>query len=481
MKPARLALTHELVVQYGLSNKMKFMSPREAFDSEVKKFHSEDYVDFLRRVTPDNVTNYSKFLSKFNLGVEDCPIFDGLYDFCRMYSGASIEAARQLMTGQADIAINWSGGLHHAKKFEASGFCYVNDIVLAILELLQTNQRVLYVDIDVHHGDGVQEAFYHSDRVMTVSFHRYDGTFFPGTGALDENGGGNGKFYSINVPLHEGIDDSSYQSIFQSVIEKVMDSFQPEAIVLQCGADSLASDRLGSFNLSVKGHGDCVDYMKSFRIPMLVLGGGGYTIRNVARAWTYETSRLLSVDVPNQLPPNVYLNQFLDEPVLHPNIVDANLENRNSPGELRKIEQTVAEYLRYLQGAPSVQMQHVPGDIGGVRGDDDPHADRDEDRNTDKRHSDISIGRKRKDKERNVDADERDYYDGDRDHDRDADQGRRRVNQRIDPVIMLPSTPLATNSVADAVSPGAKGGGVGRDGVFAHNNAPGAASNKDGK
>jgi acetoin utilization deacetylase AcuC-like enzyme len=127
---------------------------------------------------------------------------------------------------------------------------------------------VLYVDIDVHHGDGVQEAFYESDRVMTVSFHRYDGQFFPGTGAIDEIGVERGKNYSINVPLQENIDDQSYGYIFKAVMKNVMEVYRPSCLVLQCGTDSLAGDRLGSFNLSIKGHGECVKYMKSFKIPM---------------------------------------------------------------------------------------------------------------------------------------------------------------------------------------------------------------------
>lgn len=127
-------------------------------------------------------------------------------------------------------------------------------------------------------GDGVQEAFNFSNRVMAVSFHRYDGLFFPGTGALEEIGVGSGKYYSVNVPLHEFIDDASYVNIFKQVMQSVMNAFQPSCIVLQCGADSLASDRLGSFNLSIKGHGECVRFMKSFNIPILVLGGGTFSL-----------------------------------------------------------------------------------------------------------------------------------------------------------------------------------------------------------
>ena len=148
-------------------------------------------------------------------------------------------------------------------------------------------QRVLYVDIDIHHGDGVEEAFYTTDRVMTVSFHKF-GDYFPGTGDIRDIGYGKGKYYSLNVPLDDGIDDESYQSLFRPIMGKVMEVFKPGAVVLQCGADSLSGDRLGCFNLSIRGHAECVKYMRSFNVPLLLVGGGGYTIRNVARCWCYE-------------------------------------------------------------------------------------------------------------------------------------------------------------------------------------------------
>lgn len=143
------------------------------------------------------------------------------------------------------------------------------------------------MDIDIHHGDGVEEAFYTTDRVMTVSFHKF-GDYFPGTGDVRDVGYGKGKYYSVNVPLDDGIDDDSYQSLFKPIIGKVMEVFRPGAVVLQCGADSLSGDRLGCFNLSIKGHAECVRYLRSFNVPLLLLGGGGYTIRNVARCWCYE-------------------------------------------------------------------------------------------------------------------------------------------------------------------------------------------------
>ena len=155
-------------------------------------------------------------------------------------------------------------------------------------------QRVLYVDIDVHHGDGVEEAFFTTDRVMTVSFHKY-GDFFPGTGHIKDNGFGKGKYYALNVPLNDGMDDDSFRGLFRPIVQKVMEVYQPDAVVLQCGADSLAGDRLGCFNLSVKGHADCLRYLRSFNVPLMVLGGGGYTIRNVARCWCYEVCCIFAI------------------------------------------------------------------------------------------------------------------------------------------------------------------------------------------
>ncbi len=184
---------------------------------DMLRFHSEEYVEFLQQVTPQNIqaVGYTKYLSHFSVG-DDCPVFDGLFDFCAMYTGASLEGAQKLNHNHSDICINWSGGLHHAKKFEASGFCYVNDIVIGILELLKYHPRVLYIDIDVHHGDGVQEAFYLTDRVMTVSFHKYGNWFFPGTGDMYETGAEAGRYYSVNIPLKEGIDDQSYFQVIQT-------------------------------------------------------------------------------------------------------------------------------------------------------------------------------------------------------------------------------------------------------------------------
>uniref|UniRef100_G1PYS3 Histone deacetylase 1 n=1 Tax=Myotis lucifugus TaxID=59463 RepID=G1PYS3_MYOLU len=367
MKPHRIHMTHNLLRNYGLYRKMKIYRPHKANTEEMTKSHSDDCMKFLRSIRPDNMSEYSKQMQRFNVG-EDCPVSDGLFEFCQLSTGGSVASAVKLNKQQTDIAVNWAGGLHHAKKSEASGFCYVNDIVLAILELLKYHQRVLYIDIDIHHGDGVEEAFYTTDRVMTVSFHKY-GEYFPGTADLRDIGAGKGKYYAVNYPLRDGIDDKSYEAIFKPVITKVMVMFQPSAVVLQCCSDSLSGDRLGCFNLTIKGHAKCVEFVKSFNLPMLMLAGGGYTIRHVARCWRYETPVALDTEIPNELPYNDYFEYFGPDFKLH--ISPSNMTNQNTNEYLEKIKQRLSENLRMRPHAPGVQMQAIPEDAIPESGDED--------------------------------------------------------------------------------------------------------------
>ncbi len=353
MKPHRVRMTHNLVVNYGLYRRMEVFRPRHVSPTTMTRFHSDDYINFLRVITPDNMQDYIRQLQRFNVG-EDCPVFDGLFEFCQLYTSGSIGGAIRLNDNQADAVINWAGGLHHAKKAEASGFCYVNDCVLAILELLKKHHRVLYIDIDIHHGDGVEEAFYCTNRVMTVSFHKF-GEYFPGTGDVLDIGYAEGKNYAINFPLNDGMDDESYKKIFRPVIGKVMEVFAPGAVVLQCGADSLSGDRLGCFNLSLKGHADCVEFVKSFGVPTLLLGGGGYTLRNVPRCWTYETAVMLGEDVKDELPYNDYFEYFGPDHRLH--LPVSNMENLNSPQYLEHTKIQLLEVLRDVEPVPGTQIQ----------------------------------------------------------------------------------------------------------------------------
>ena len=404
MKPHRLAMTHHLVLSYDLHRRMEVYRPRRSYPVEMTQYHAEDYVEFLSRITPDTASEHMQSMQRFNLG-EDCPIFDGLFDFCKLYTGGSIDGAVRLNHGMSDIAINWSGGLHHAKKAEASGVCYINDLVLAILELLKHHARVVYIDIDIHHGDGVEEAFYMTDRVMCVSFHKYGDLFFPGTGGLNDIGKNAGKYYSVNVPLRDGIHDDGFQDIFQTVMQKVMDVYRPGAIVLQCGADSLAADRLGCFNLSLDGHADCVKFMKKFGVPLLVTGGGGYTKSNVSRCWTNETAVLLDRKLPKDIPEHDFYYEYYADQDYKLKVEPTNyIENLNNKTYVHEVKKEVMENLRAIEHAPGVAMHEVPPDSMIPEFDED-------DLNYDERYG----GQFGLDKI--VDRDD-EYYDGDKDQDR---------------------------------------------------------------
>ncbi|EED95037.1 histone deactylase 1 HDAC Hda1p HDA1, partial [Thalassiosira pseudonana CCMP1335] len=367
MKPHRIKMAHHLILSYGMYRQMECYKSHPASPSEMAAFHSEDYINFMAKVTPDNLRGFSNAMNRFNVGeYTDCPVFDGLFEFTQLYTGASLDGAVKLNRGDCDIAVNWSGGLHHAKKSEASGFCYINDIVLAILEMLKVHARVLYIDIDVHHGDGVEEAFYCTDRVMTFSLHKY-GDFFPGTGHIKDTGAKEGTGFSVNAPLTSGMTDGTYEKLFKPVLSKIMEVFQPGAIVLQCGADSLTGDRLGCFNLSLKGHAECVKFTKSFNVPTLVLGGGGYTIRNVARCWAYETSVLLDMELPDEIPYNDYYEYYAPDFKLH--LTPEQRENMNTEASLESVRVDLLTQLISLKGAPSVQMMEVPPDFEVIKED----------------------------------------------------------------------------------------------------------------
>lgn len=350
MKPFRTALVHELILAYGLDEYLNYLTPRDATFNDLVLYHTPDYVRFLKNVTPETLGKFQDLAKRYNI-TDDCPVFAGLYDYCTMTVGASVSACAHLNHGLCDVALNWMGGYHHAKASEASGFCYANDLVLGILELLKVHERVLYVDIDIHAGDGVEEAFYTTNRVMTVSFHKYDNDFFPGTGNLFDNGADQGHGYAINFPLKDAVDDDTFIYIFTEVMKDVMEYFNPHAIVLQCGADSLAGDRLGFFNLTLKGHGECIrtlyEYSKASGIPLLLTGGGGYTARSAAKCWAYETSLVCEQVLSEQIPANQFYEYYgPDYSLLVPRV---NLPNQNTVADINEKLAYIRARLRKLQ------------------------------------------------------------------------------------------------------------------------------------
>ena len=233
--------------------------------------------------------------------------------------------------------------------------------------MLKVHPRVLYIDLDIHHGDGVEEAFYTTDRVMTLSLHLYrpenvaTGTagFFPGTGALMEIGEDSGRGYSVNIPLVEGCTDEEYLSLFKPILERIIQIYKPGAVVLQCGADALVGDRIGAFSLTLEGHAEAVRFVKSFNLPMVVLGGGGYTKTTVARAWTLDTATVLGVELDDTLPSGEYHAYFAAEPKLRHNL-PARYADTNKKEDLERIRSTILDQLKQLKTAPGAGMDLRP-------------------------------------------------------------------------------------------------------------------------
>jgi acetoin utilization protein AcuC len=258
-------------------------APAPANKETLAKLHTGKYLDALQQAGNGK---FDYDMLAMGIGTGDCPAFAGVYDHGLWAAGATITAAHQILAGNAHIAFNPSGGLHHAHSSCASGFCYVNDVVLGCMTLAEAGKKVLYLDIDVHHGDGVQEAFYDRNDVMTISFHQSGQTLFPGTGFIDELGIGPGRGYSVNLPLPIGTYDEIYMDAFRQLVLPLIKAYQPDCLVIEIGTDALADDPLAQLMLSNNVYADIITELLKFNTPLLATGGGGYNFENTVRAWS---------------------------------------------------------------------------------------------------------------------------------------------------------------------------------------------------
>ena len=311
MKPERISMTYDLLNGYNILSSFSIYNSFLCPEEDLKSFHDPNYLNFMK-----NYNNFSPEEKKdnfYNIGTEDVPAFKGFYNFSKLVAGSSLIGAELLASKKKNLVLNWIGGLHHAKESRASGFCYINDCVLAIKRLLYDFKKVLYIDMDVHHGDGVEEAFLYTNRVVTLSFHEFGEGFFPGTGGFVEFKKDNFS-HSFNVPIKKGCSDFSYEFFFEKTVDRIFEVYQPDAVVIQCGADSIIGDKLGHFNVSLKGHGKAFKHVISKNLPTLCLGGGGYTKENVSRLWCYESSIVLDYEIPEFIPEDIYFkNNYTDD------------------------------------------------------------------------------------------------------------------------------------------------------------------------
>ncbi len=311
LRPLRLFLTYSLFEQLGLldSKVLSIIPTRFCTEEELQRTHSSDYIDVVKKLSA-NPNDRTINPTRYGLGPGDNPIFEGMYEASSLVCGASCSAAAALWKDEdIKIAFNPSGGLHHALKDKASGFCIFNDIAVAIhyLKSLKNDIRIAYVDIDCHHGDGVQWLFYDDPNVLTVSFHQ-DGRFlFPGTGSVREIGEGLGEGFSINFPLNPGTNNKMFLKLFRATVPKILELYKPDLLFTQLGVDTHYNDPLTQMGASISLYRDLAQTMKTSAKEFcnnkwLAVGGGGYLMSVVPRAWSIFLANMLDEELENKLP-----------------------------------------------------------------------------------------------------------------------------------------------------------------------------------
>jgi len=302
LRPIRVKLTHDLIRSKGIlqQGSVDVVKPRLASREEILLFHEEEYVRL--------VEQYSNRGSGL-LDMGDTPAFKGCYEATSLVVGASIVAVDAVMSGGLLHSFNPSGGLHHAHPERASGFCIFNDpaVVISHLKSKYKVKRIVYLDIDAHHGDGVMYGYYDDPSVLDIDFHESGEFLFPGTGFPDEIGKGEARGLKLNIPLPPSSGDEAYLEAFQQIVPGALKKFRPEIILVQCGADGHLDDRLAHLRLTTKVYSEVVSQMHDFAHQLcngrlLLFGGGGYTLANVPRVWTVAFSALAEVKASDDIP-----------------------------------------------------------------------------------------------------------------------------------------------------------------------------------
>ena len=307
LRPIRVRLTRELIHAYGLlgDGGAEEIPMRIATDQELLLVHTERYLDVVKRAGAGERGDWSRF----GLGPGDNPIFPEMHRASARVAGGSIVAAESVVEGRADHAFNPAGGLHHAMPETASGFCVYDDPAIAIAWMLDHGvERVAYVDIDVHHGDGPQAIFYRDPRVLTISIHESGRYLFPGTGSVDERGAGEGEGSAINIPLPPYTSDEGWLRAFHEVVPGAVTRFGPDVLVTQLGCDTHHTDPLAHLALSTRAYREAAAVLHELAHEAaagrwVATGGGGYQwARVVPRAWTIAFAEMAERELPDEIP-----------------------------------------------------------------------------------------------------------------------------------------------------------------------------------
>jgi acetoin utilization protein AcuC len=296
-RPERAAKTYDLCLRYGVMNHpwMTILDPEAIAETLLTLFHKPKYLHLLKEASAGQ---FRLDMLESGLGTEDNPIIPGIYEWSLRAAGGTRAALHALLRRDALVAFSPLGGFHHAMPGHAEGFCYINDIAIAILDVLHETPdlRIAYVDCDAHHGNGVQSAFYEDARVLFISIHETGKVLYPWSGSETEIGEGAGRGFTVNVPLAPQTDDEVYAFAFDAVVPPLIKNFSPDLIVAELGADVLVSDPLTHFKLTNNGYQRIVKRMMESCPKILGLGGGGYDLYRTARCWTLAWSLLNHVE-----------------------------------------------------------------------------------------------------------------------------------------------------------------------------------------
>ncbi len=295
LKPERLRRAIELLERVSGTESI---DPGEGRREDALRVHSPEYVAAVEAIQLEIGAGERPRSPGFGFGTGDNPVFPGMYDASLAYLAGSVRAAEVVRDG-APLAFGLAGGLHHAHRERASGFCIFNDAAGALSVLRERFDRVAYVDIDVHHGDGVQWIFFDDPHVLTCSIHEDPRTLFPGTGGLDEVGP---CFTSINAPVPAGSTGDAWLAAFRGIVMPALARFQPQAIVLQMGTDAHELDPLAHLRVTAQEWLEAVQYVRDFGVPIVAVGGGGYNLLTVPRMWVAACMTLGGMPVKERLP-----------------------------------------------------------------------------------------------------------------------------------------------------------------------------------
>lgn len=294
-KPYRAKLMFELLNRYGLIHEpdQEIVPPQALSEEALLSFHTKEYLNILKRCDAEE---FDLDILEAGIGTEDNPVIPHMLEYAVTASGGTYQCAMKLLHEKVRLAFNPHGGFHHAGPGHAEGFCYINDIAIALLALVTAGKKVAYIDLDVHHGNGVQDAFYNDNRVLTISLHESGATLYPWGGHENEIGNGKGRGFNVNIPFCQGTDDDTYISTYEKIVPPLLKSFRPEILFVEIGGDAHRDDPLAHLQLTTKSYITILNSLRDMKRPMLATGGGGYSAHKTAVIWALSWATLCGLE-----------------------------------------------------------------------------------------------------------------------------------------------------------------------------------------